>query len=193
MSPVRGSAWGGAHIVAALGARPVSTSAEGAILLEAMTFTAADAHHLARAIALARDARNHGNHPFGSLLVDGDGRVVLEAANSVLTEHDCTNHAELNLVRLASRRIDAPVLGGHTLYASTEPCAMCAGAIYWSGIGRVVYGLSGAELAGMVEGGEELELKLPCREVFARGGRPIEVSGPHLEAEARAEHEGFWG
>ena len=96
-------------------------------------------------------------------------------------------------VRAASRRYDEASLGGCTLYTSTEPCAMCAGAIYWSGIGRVVFALSGAALNAMVEGDEEAELSLSCREVFARGGRAIHVSRPHLDEEARAVHEGFWG
>jgi len=143
-------------------------------------------------IELARRAREHGNHPFGALLVDPGGDVVLEAENTVLTENDCTNHAELNLVREASRRFDEATLRDCTLYASTEPCAMCAGAIYWSGIGRVVFALSGAALNAMVEGADEAELALPCREVFARGGRAIGVSGPHLDEEAREVHEGFW-
>ena len=151
-----------------------------------------DESHLLAAIDLARRSREKGNHPFGAVLVDARGEVVLEAENTVLTEHDCTNHAELNLVRGASRRFDEPTLRGCTLYASTEPCAMCAGAIYWSGIGRVVFSLSGSALNAMVEDGEEAELALPCRDVFARGGRAIEVSGPHLEAEGRAVHEGFW-
>ena len=154
--------------------------------------TTVDAEHLRRTLLLARTARENGNHPFGALLVDAAGEVVLEAENTVLTEHDCTNHAELNLVRAASRRYDEATLGGCTLYTSTEPCAMCAGAIYWSGLGRVVFALSGAALNGMVEGGGEAELALPCREVFARGGRVVDVSGPHLEQEARAVHEGFW-
>ena len=154
--------------------------------------TTVDAEHLRRTLLLARTARENGNHLFGALLVDAAGEVVLEAENTVLTEHDCTNHAELNLVRAASRRYDEATLGGCTLYTSTEPCAMCAGAIYWSGLGRVVFALSGAALNGMVEGGGEAELALPCREVFARGGRVVDVSGPHLEQEARAVHEGFW-
>ncbi len=150
-----------------------------------------DDRHLLAAIELARRSREHGNHPFGALLVDGGGKVVLEAENSVVTERDITNHAELNLVRAASRRYDPVGLAGCTLYTSTEPCAMCAGAIYWSGIGRVVFALAGATLVEMVgDSGEELAL--PCREVFARGGRVIEVSGPHLEAEARTVHRGFW-
>jgi tRNA(Arg) A34 adenosine deaminase TadA len=150
-----------------------------------------DDGHLRRAIELARRSREHGNHPFGALLVDGGGAVVLEAENTVVTEHDCTNHAELNLVRAASRRFDEGTLGAFTLYTSTEPCAMCAGAIYWSGIGRVVFALAGATLIAMVGGADE-ELALPCRDVFAHGGRRIAVCGPHLEAEARTVHEGFW-
>ena len=151
-----------------------------------------DESHLLAAVELARRAREKGNHPFGAVLVDQAGAAILEAENTVLTDHDCTSHAELNLVRAASRHLDEATLGGCSLYASTEPCAMCAGAIYWSGIGRVVYALSGAALRAMVEGGEEAELALPCRDVFARGGRTIEVSGPHLETEARTVHEGFW-
>lgn len=109
-----------------------------------------DEHHLLEAIEFGRRSRENGNHPFGAVLVDAAGEVVLEAENTVLTQHDCTNHAELNLVRAASRRFDEATLGGCTLYASTEPCAMCAGAIYWSGIGRVVFALSDAPLNAMV-------------------------------------------
>ena len=151
-----------------------------------------DERHLLNAIALARRSRGNGNHPFGAALVDARGEVVLEAENTVLTERDCTNHAELNLVRAASSRLDESTLRGCTLFASTEPCAMCAGAIYWSGIGRVVFSVSGGALTDMVDGSGEGELALPCRDVFARGGRTVEVSGPHLETEGRAVHEGFW-
>ncbi len=99
-----------------------------------------DEMHLLRAIELAHLSRANGNHPFGSLLVDGSGRVVLEAENTALTE-DLTAHAEFNVVRAACRQFDVATLEGATLYSATEPCAMCSGAIYWSGIGRVVYAL----------------------------------------------------
>ena len=146
------------------------------------------------AIALARRSRENGNHPFGALLVDAEGDVILEAENTVLTENDCTNHAELNLVGAASRRFDETSLRGCTLFTSTEPCAMCAGAIYWSGIGRVVFALSSEGLSQLVDDGDgDSELALPCREVFGRGGRRVEVSGPHLVQEASVVHEGFWG
>ena len=111
--------------------------------------TSADRSHLERTVALAWEARNRGDHPFGSLLVAADGRV-LEAHNSVVTGVDPTGHAETNLVRLAGT-LDLATRITSTLYTSTEPCAMCAGAIYWSGIGRVVFALSEVALAEMVE------------------------------------------
>jgi tRNA(Arg) A34 adenosine deaminase TadA len=153
-----------------------------------------DEGHLLRAIELARRSREKGNHPFGSLLVDSSGDVVLEAENTVLTGHDVTGHAELNLVRAASKQLDVEVLRGSTLYTSTEPCAMCSSAIYWSGIGRVVYALSSEQLTGIVKDDSgSATLALSCREVFARGGRDIEVSGPHMTEQAATVHEGFWG
>jgi len=146
-----------------------------------------------RALGLARQARDHGNHPFGALLTDSAGRVLLEAENSVVTASDCTGHAELNLVRQASINLDGDALASATLYTSTEPCAMCAGAIYWAGVSRVVFGLRESELPPLTGTDQRNQtLTLPCREVFARGQRPIEVIGPLLEDEARAVHEGFW-
>ena len=153
----------------------------------------ADREHLRAAIAVAWSAREHGNHPFGAVLVDAHNRVVLEAENTVVTGRDCTGHAETNLVRLASARFSPGELVGFTLYTSTEPCAMCAGAIHWSQIGRVVYALSEADLYAIVGPSPE-HLLLPCREVFARSQRPVSVSGPALELDeaARAVHAGFW-
>src|ERR1043165_6718420 len=101
-----------------------------------------DPQLLRAAIAVARRAREHGNHPFGALLGAPDGQVVLEAENTVLLGPDCTGHAETNLMRLASRRFAADFLAGCALYSSTEPCPMCAGAVYWGGLARVVFALS---------------------------------------------------
>jgi tRNA(Arg) A34 adenosine deaminase TadA len=152
-----------------------------------------DLSYLRRAIYLAKMAREHGNHPFGALLVGAKGELLIEAENSVLTDQDCTAHAELNVVRLASGRYDMATLASSTLFSSTEPCAMCAGAIHWSGIGRVVYALP-AERLYQLTGDDPADrpLKLPCREVLARSARPIKVSGPALEAEAEQVHHGFW-
>jgi tRNA(Arg) A34 adenosine deaminase TadA len=146
-------------------------------------------------IAVARRSREHGNHPFGALLVDGAGAVRLEAENTVVTGRDCTGHAETNLMRKASQSFRPEFLASCTLYTSAEPCAMCAGATYWGNVGRVVFALSEAQLLEMTGANpENPTLSLPCREVFARGQRPIQVEGPatELEAEAKAVHQGFW-
>jgi tRNA(Arg) A34 adenosine deaminase TadA len=146
---------------------------------------------LRRAIEVARQSRAQGNHPFGALLATETGQVLLEAENTVLTARDVTGHAETNLIRLASTRLDKETLSRCTLYTSAEPCPMCAGAIYWAGLGRVVYGLSQSGLYAMT-GAVHDELPLPCREVLARGGHAVKVIGPALEDEARQVHAGFW-
>jgi tRNA(Arg) A34 adenosine deaminase TadA len=162
--------------------------------LDGMTDLATDLAHLRRAIAVADAARSHGNHPFGAILVAPDGSVALEAENTVVTDSDITGHAETNLVRLAGRAVALDELPGCTLYTSCEPCAMCSGAIYWSGIGRMVYALPEDALYALTgDHPENPTLALPARTVLAAGSRAVDVSGPHLEAEAAASHEGFWG
>jgi tRNA(Arg) A34 adenosine deaminase TadA len=152
-----------------------------------------DADLLRRAVAISVSAVEHGNHPFGALLTDASGAIVLEAENTVTTDRDVTGHAETNLVRLASGRFTPAELAAFTLYTSCEPCAMCSGAIYWAGIGRVVYALSEEGLLALTGSHpENPTLNLPCRVVFAAGQGTVEVSGPQLEDEASAPHRGFW-
>ena len=152
-----------------------------------------DIEHLRLAISVAWQAREHGNHPFGAVLVDENYRVLLEAENTVITARDTTGHAETNLIRLATQQFLPEQLAHHTLYSSTEPCAMCAGAIYWSQIGRVIYALSEVDLYVLIGPSPE-NLNLPCRDVFAHSQREIQVIGPAhaLETEARAVHNDFW-
>jgi tRNA(Arg) A34 adenosine deaminase TadA len=152
----------------------------------------ADERGLLRAIELARLARAHGNQPFGALLVDVAGPDVLEAENTVLTARDWLGHAELNVVRAAGPVLGLGHLGAFTLYASTEPCAMCAAAAYLAGVGRVVYALGADAFRELAGEDSSATVALSCREVLGRGGRRVEVSGPHLELEARAVHDGFW-
>jgi tRNA(Arg) A34 adenosine deaminase TadA len=149
---------------------------------------------LRRAIALSHRSRELGNHPFGALVVGADGVVLAEAMNrSVPGKGDATGHAELEAVRAASAAHPPAALSAATLYTSAEPCAMCAGAAYWAGVGRLVYGLSEARLLALTGSHpENPTLALSCREVFARGQRAIEVVGPLLEDEAEAVHAGFW-
>jgi len=152
-----------------------------------------DEDYLRLTIEIAREARAAGNHPFGAILVSPDGTVLMRAGNAHGDAGDRTGHAERVLMTQASLAYSADFLAGCTMYTSAEPCAMCAGAAYWAGVGRVVYGLSEREL-GILIGPhpENLTMNLPCRVVLGAGQRSIEVVGPLLEAESRAVHEGFW-
>jgi tRNA(Arg) A34 adenosine deaminase TadA len=140
---------------------------------------------LRQAIALAEDAVRAGNHPFGAVARLADGRIVT-ALNTVGSDRDATRHAEMNLIHDCARA--GLSLVGATMYASTEPCVMCAGGLYWAGVTRLVYGCSTVRLAAYAGG----SLAVPCRTVLREGRRPIEICGPLLEAEAEAPHAGFW-
>lgn len=151
-----------------------------------------DITFIRRSIEIAQQARENGNHPFGALLVNEHGHILLEVENSVITHQDCTGHAETNLMRLASKKYPRDVLEKCTLYTSTEPCAMCCGAIFWGNVRRVVFGLSEAGLYNMIDNDSEEILFFPCRELFAKGQKSIEVVGPVLEQEAQKVHDNFW-
>jgi len=152
-----------------------------------------DEKFLRQSFEVARRANKNGNHPFGAVLVSGLGQALLEVENGFLPDRDMTGHAERLLATQASKKFAPNVLAECTLYCSAEPCAMCAGAIYWAGIGRVVYGLSEHRLKEMTGAhAENATLALPCRTVFAAGQRTVEVVGPLLEDEAAALHFGVW-
>ncbi|RME67386.1 MAG: nucleoside deaminase [Alphaproteobacteria bacterium] len=155
-----------------------------------------DAELLRRTFAVARDAARAGNLPFGAVLADRAGTVLLEAGNISGQTGDWTDHAELCLVRKAFQELGAERLAGTTLYSSAEPCAMCAGAIAWAGIRRLVYAMGGEGLYDIVGRGEDVPgLYLPCRAVLATANRPVAVTGPMLEDEAAALYRGLarWG
>ncbi|WP_425463817.1 nucleoside deaminase [Neomoorella humiferrea] len=146
-------------------------------------------------MAISRCAREHGNTPFGCLLVDINGNILLEQENIEITERDCTGHAEAALMRKASQLYSKDFLWQCTLYSSAEPCAMCSGAIYWGNVGRVVYVISEKRLRQLTGSHpQNPTLDLPCRQVFASGQKDIIVVGPlpQLEEEAVKVHEGYW-
>jgi tRNA(Arg) A34 adenosine deaminase TadA len=149
---------------------------------------------LRRAFGVARQSRAAGDHPFGSVLADGEGNLLMEQGNGYASEGgDRTAHAERLLASRAARAYDLGLLARCTLYTSGEPCAMCAGAIYWAGIGRVVYGQTEKSLKEATGAHEENPtLDLPCAVIFAAGQRPTEVVGPLLEDEAAEPQADFW-
>src|ERR1700753_2529196 len=152
-----------------------------------------DEHFLRHSFDVARRSMDNGNHPFGAILVGGDRNILIETENGYMPAHDGTAHAERLLATQACRTLTAEVLAGATIYSSAEPCAMCSGAIYWTGIGRLVYGLRESGFRGITGNHpENPTLDLPCRDVFASGQRSTEIIGPLLEDEAAALHDGVW-
>jgi len=153
----------------------------------------ADALYLRRAIELSAHAAGRGNRPFGAVVVARDGAVLGEAWNDNAETGDCTGHAEVNALRIASPAHPREAFADATMYASGEPCVMCAGAIFWSGIRRVVFGLDAVRLRGfrtLQAGAGDLEMS--CREVFAASPQAFEVIGPALAEEATAPHTAYW-
>lgn len=156
--------------------------------------TDVDIEHLRTAIGVAEQSRSYGAHPFGAIVVDATGRVVASFGNNSLPpDGDPTQHAEMRAVAAAWRTLGADGMIGSTLFTSAEPCAMCSGAAYWTGVDRVVYALSERRLLELTgTHPENPTFSLPCREVLARGQREISVVGPLLEEEAAIAHQGFW-
>ncbi len=149
---------------------------------------------LRMAFDVARKARDCGDHPFGSILADAAGNVLMKQGNGYTSEGgDRTAHAERLLASSAAKKYDMAFLSTCTLYTSAEPCAMCSGAIYWAGIGRVVFGQTEKDLK--IQTGDHEEnptLDLPCHVVFSAGQRHTEIVGPLLAAEAAKLQEEFW-
>lgn len=162
-------------------------------LPDATDLSEADGTYLRQAIAWSCTARARGNRPFGAIVVGPKGQLLAEAYCNTTETGDCTGHAETNAVRQLSPRVGRDVLAQSTLYSSAEPCVMCAGAIFWSGIGRVVFGIDAVRLRVFRgERAEQRDAELSCRDVFTASPHAIECIGPSLLEEASAPHVGFW-
>lgn len=151
---------------------------------------------LKRVVEICWEARNKGNHPFGCLLADENGKILMEQGNEeVSLGGDCTAHAEALLMRKASQVYSKEEMAHFTMYNCGDPCAMCAGAMYWGNLGRLVYIARESELKKYT--GDDIRnptLNLPSRVVFASGQKHMEVLGPFLELEGDFFkcHEGYW-
>lgn len=148
--------------------------------------------YMERALALAREAADRGDEPFGSLLVDAAAdppEVLMEERNAVNSADDIARHPELTLARSAASEFDADTRASLVMYTSTEPCAMCSGGIYIAGLGAVVYSVS-AETAAEVTGGGDLVV--PSADIFDRGTRSLPVVGPVLPDAGKRIHREYW-
>jgi tRNA(Arg) A34 adenosine deaminase TadA len=147
--------------------------------------------HLRHANTIASQAMDCGHHPFGAILVGPDHETVLLEQGNL----GPVDHAEAVLARTADAQFPPEYLWDCTLYTTVEPCAMCAGTLYWANIGRLVFGMEERRLLAFTGSHpENPTLDLPCRSLFAHGQKAIAVTGPvpEVEAEIAALHEHFW-
>lgn len=151
---------------------------------------------LQRVIEICYEAREKGNNPFGCLLADEEGNILMEQGNEEVSLHgDCTAHAEALLMRKASQKYSKDEMAKLTMYNCAEPCAMCAGAMYWGNLGRLVYIGRESELKKATgDDPRNPTLNLPARAVIASGQKSMAIIGPILEMEPEFMkcHEGFW-
>jgi tRNA(Arg) A34 adenosine deaminase TadA len=147
-----------------------------------------DLAHLRRCVELARAALDAGDEPFGSVLVDAEGRVRFEDANHV-AGGDRTQHPEFAIARWAAAHLSPDERAAATVYTSGEHCPMCAAAHGWVGLGRIVYASSSAQLVSWLT---ELGVPpapvrpLPINEVAP--GVPVEGPVPGLDEEVHELH-----
>ena len=146
--------------------------------------TAKDVQLCYRTLDIASASFQKGNLPFGCLLADADGTICLEAENSINTANDAIAHCEINLVHAFAGKYDFTALHSFTVYASTEPCPMCTAALFWSGVGRMVYAVSkeGYKTASG-DNNPLYNFSVSSRDLLAKGGREVMVVGPLLEKE----------
>ncbi len=111
-----------------------------------VALTDEDVAFLTRCLELAREALEDGDEPFGSILVDADGKTLLEDRNRV-KDGDATQHPEFAIARWAADNIPPVRRIRATVYTSGEHCPMCSAAHAWVGLGRIVYATSSAQLS----------------------------------------------
>lgn len=153
--------------------------------------------YLKKCIEIANNSVANGNNPFGALLVDLEGNIIIESENIEVTEKDCTGHAETTVMRKATKLYSKEFLWNCTLYTTAEPCCMCTGAIYWGNVGKIVFGITEKQLLELTGDHEKNPtFNIPCREILAKGQKNIEVIGPInnaiLQEEIAKIHKIFW-
>ena len=151
-----------------------------------------DLPHLRRCVELAAEAVEAGDHPFGSVLVAGDGRVMAEERNRENSAGDATRHPEIGLARWAAANMTADERAAATVFTSGEHCPMCAAAHAWVGLGRIVYVSSSEQLiAWLAELGVPPSPVIPLAISQVAPGLVVQGPVPGLDEQVRQLHLRF--
>ena len=147
-----------------------------------------DERFMGEAVRLSRLAAEHGNEPFGAVLVK-DGEIVYTNENQIHTHRDPTFHAEAGLLRRFCHETGITDLREYTLYSSCEPCFMCSGAMVWVRLGRLVYAAGARDLEAIF-GGEGCD----CSDmVFSHSGHKPQVTAGVLREESLSILRTYFG
>ena len=149
-----------------------------------MTTRPPEPDFIGRSLALAAEAGAEGNRPFGAVLVAATGAVLAEGRNRVASAADITAHAELVAIRAATAAGHTGQLAGSVMYASGEPCPMCAAACVWAGVTRIVFAASTQGFTQVLPDGPHFALS--CADLIASADAHVEVCGPVRELDALA-------
>lgn len=131
--------------------------------------TEADRRAMSEAITLMRKAGvvDKTGGPFGAVIMRGED-ILAASGNSVLKDNDPSAHAEVNAIRIACRKVEAPSLKGATMYTSCEPCPMCYSTAYWARLDKIYFAASWSDYANLFDDqniGEDLKLPYGSRRV----------------------------
>jgi guanine deaminase len=139
-----------------------------------------DREHMRQAIELMRQAGvvEKTGGPFGCVIVR-DGQVLSAAGNSVLRDNDPSAHAEVNAIRAACKKVDAPNIDGATMFTSCEPCPMCYATAYWARVGKIYYAAAWSDFADLFD---DSKISLDMKKPYAKRSIPVE---PLLRSEAQ--------
>ena len=148
-----------------------------------------DLPHLRRCVALAAEAVDAGDHPFGAVLVAGDGRVLAEDRNRENSAGDATRHPEIDLARWAAANMTGGERAAATVFTSGEHCPMCSAAHAWVGLGRIVYVSSSRQLvAWLAELGMPPSPVIPLAINQVAPGLVVQGPVPGLDEQVRELH-----
>ncbi len=134
-----------------------------------------------RFMYLALAEAEKGDSPYGAVIIK-DNEVVAKAYNTVIRDSDPSAHAEMNAIRALTNKNKSPSLEGYIIYASGEPCPMCAAACIWAGVEEIIIGASIQDLIDI----NQSQIHLSCEEIIAKSSKKIKVTKGVLQQESIA-------